>query len=114
MDPSPLEALFGNRTAALLMLYLYHYGEAYARGAAGDLGLAVSAVQRQLDKFETAGLLVSRRVGKTRLYAFNPRQPAAAKLKDLVRVYYEAMTIAERERVFATRRRPRRKGKPIL
>ncbi|MHC4548735.1 MAG: winged helix-turn-helix domain-containing protein [Planctomycetota bacterium] len=111
---NPLEALFGNRTAAMFMLYLFHYQEAYARGAARDLGIAVSAVQRQLDKFETAGLLVSRMIGNTRVYTFNPRQPATAKLKELIRVFYEAMTLKERERLFATRRRPRRKGKPIV
>lgn len=111
---SALEALFGNRTAAKLMLYLYHYGQGYARGAAKDLGLAVSAVQRQLDKFEGAGLLVSTMVGNTRVYSFNPRQPATSKLKELVRVFYEAMSIAERARMFPTRRRPRRRGKPVI
>ena len=111
---NPLAALFGNRTAAKLMLYLFHYAEAYARGAARDLGIAVSAVQRQLDKFECAGLLVSRMVGNTRLFSFNPRQPATAKLKELIRVYYESMTVEEREQLFLTRRRPRRKGKPVI
>lgn len=111
---NPLEALFGNRTAAQLMLYLFHYQEAYARGAARDLGIAVSAVQRQLDKFETAGLLVSRMIGNTRVYAFDPRQAATARLKELIRVFYEAMTIKERERMFPARRRPRRRGKPIV
>ena len=111
---NPLEALFGNRTAAKLMLYLFHYGEAYSRGAARDLGIAVSAVQRQFDKFESAGLLVSRMLGTTRVYSFNPRQPATAKLKELIRVFYEAMTIKEREQLFPARRRPRRRGKPVV
>ncbi len=96
------------------MLYLFHYQEAYARGAGRDLGIAVSAVQRQLDKFENAGLLVSRMVGNTRLYSFDPRHPATAKLKDLIRVFYEAMTTKERERLFPARRRPRRRGKPVI
>lgn len=111
---APLVALFGNRTAAKIMLYLFHYGDAYARGAARDLGIAVSAVQRQLDKFDAAGLLVSRMVGNTRVYSFNPRHPATGRLKDLIQVFYEAMTIRERERFFPTRRRPRRKGKPVV
>ena len=111
---NPLEALFGNRTAAKLMLYLFHYGEAYATGAARDLGIALSPVQRQLDKFELAGLLVSKMVGNTRVYSFNPSQPATRKLKELIQVFYEAMSSEERERLFATRRRPRRRGKPVL
>jgi len=108
-----LKALFGNRTAAMLMLYLFHYGEAYATGIAKDFGVALSPVQRQLDKFESAGLLISRMVGNTRLYAFNPKQPATRKLKELVQVYYEAMSLKERERLFPARRRPRRRGKPV-
>ncbi len=109
-----LEALFGNRTAAKLMLYLFHYGEAYASGAAKDLGIALSPVQRQLDKFEVAGLMVSKMVGNTRVYSFNPKQPATRKLKDLIQLFYEAMSLKERERLFPMRRRPRRRGKPIL
>jgi DNA-binding transcriptional ArsR family regulator len=110
----PLEALVGNRTAARLLIYLYHHGEAYARGAARDLQIAVSAVQRQLDKYEVAGLLTSRMVGNTRVYSFDPRQPATARLKDLIRVFYEALSVRDRETMFPTRRRPRRKGKPVI
>ena len=108
-----LEALFGNRTAALVMLYLFHYGEAYPTGVARDLGLAQSPVQRQLEKFEAAGLLVSKLVGRTRLYGFNPKQPATRMLKDLIQVYYEAIPLREREQLFGIRRRPRRRGKPV-
>ena len=96
------------------MLYLFHYGEAYARGAARDLGISVSPVQRQLDKFEAAGWLISRLIGNTRVYTFNPKQPATGKLKELVRVFYEALSVRERERLFPTRRRPRRRGKPVI
>jgi DNA-binding transcriptional ArsR family regulator len=108
-----LEAILGNRTAARILLYLYHHGEAYPTGAARDLGLALSPVQRQLDKFEGAGLLVSRLLGRTRVYTFNPKHPATAKLKELVRVFHESMTVEERAAVFHTRRRPRRRGKPV-
>ena len=110
---SPLEALFGNRTAALLMLYLHHYGEIYPTGAARDLGLSLSPVQRQLEKFEAAGFLVSRLVGSTRIYSFNPKLPATAKLRELVRVFYEGIPLREREKMFGVRRRPRRRGKPV-
>ena len=111
---SALEALFGNRTAVKLMLYLFHYGKAYPTGAAKDLGLALSPVQRQLDKFEAAGLLTSEIVGNTRVYVFNPKQPATKKLKELIQVFYEALSLKERERLFSTRRRPRRRGKPVI
>jgi len=108
-----LQALLGNRTAVKLMLYLFHYGEAYATGVAKDSGIALSPVQRQLEKFEAGGLLVSRMLGNTRVYSFNPRHPATRKLKELIQVFHEAMSLNERERLFSTRRRPRRRGKPV-
>ena len=110
---SSLEALFGNRSAALLMLYLLHHGEAYPSGAARDLGLSLSPVQRQLEKFEAAGFLVSKLLGSTRIYTFNPKFPATSKLLALVQVFYEGLPLKERERMFGQRRRPRRRGKPV-
>ena len=107
-----LETLLG-RTAAKLLLYLFHYGEAYATGAAKDLGISQSAVQRQLEKLELAGFLTSKLTGRTRVYRINPKNPAARKLGEFVGLYYEAMPLAERQRVFRTRRRPRRRGKPV-
>jgi hypothetical protein len=111
---APLEALFGNRTAVRLMLYLFHYGEVYGTGMAKDLDIALSPIQRQLDKFESAGFLISKMVGNTRVYSFNPKQPATKKLKELIQVFYESMSDAERQKMFAARRRPRRRGKPVI
>jgi DNA-binding MarR family transcriptional regulator len=53
-----LQAIFGNKTAAMVMLYLFHYGEAYANGLARDMKITLSQVQKQLDKFEQVSLLV--------------------------------------------------------
>ncbi|WP_434685931.1 hypothetical protein [Pseudanabaena minima] len=44
----------------------------------------MSTVQKQLQKFEDSGLLVSRSVGKTRLYTWNPRSPFVEQLKLLL------------------------------
>lgn len=110
---NPLAILLG-RTAAKLLLYLIHHGEAYATGAAKDLGINQSAVQRQLEKLEGAGFLVSKLVGRTRNYTINPKSPAAKKLSDLGTVFYQAMRLQERQKLFPTRRRPRRRGKPTF
>ena len=111
---SPLKALFGNETAAVLMLYLFHHGEAYANGVAKDLELTLSSVQLQLAKFESAGLLVSKRVGGTRVFSFNLKHPATRKLQALIQVFYEGMSLKERQKMFRVRRRPRRRGKPVI
>jgi DNA-binding transcriptional ArsR family regulator len=109
-----LEAIFGNQTAAKLMLYLLHYGEAYANGVSRDMGITLSQVQKQLDKFELAGILVSKRLGTTRIYTFNPKLGVVKKIKELIEAFYESIPLDEREKMFSERHRPRRRGKPVI
>lgn len=109
-----IETLFGNQTAAKIMLYLFHYGEAYASGISKDMGITLSQVQKQLDKFENGGVLVSKKFGSIRLYEFNPKLGVVKKLKELIEVFYESIPLEEREKMFNERRRPRRRGKPVI
>ncbi|MFP5459711.1 MAG: winged helix-turn-helix domain-containing protein [Bacteriovoracia bacterium] len=109
-----LDVILGNQTAAKIMLYLFHYGELYANGIARDFSITLSQVQKQLDRFEAAGILVSKKTGTVRIYQFNPKLGAVKKLRELIEVFYEAIPLQEREKLFAERRRPRRRGKPVL
>lgn len=98
-----LQALFGNGTAARVMLYLLHHGEAYATAVAREMRMAVVQVQRQLDRFEFAGWLVAKRVGSTRVYAFNPAVPAVRKLMEMLRIFHDGIPHDVRERLFPAR-----------
>lgn len=109
-----LDAILGGKIAARLMLMIHHYGDIYPRGAARDLGVAVQPVQHQLQKFEKAGILVSRLVGKTRLYSFNQKSPMTKAFMKMVDISYQSLTLEDKERLFATRLRPRRPGKPVI
>ncbi len=109
-----IETIFGNTTAAKIMLYLFHYGEAYTTGIAQDMGMARSQIQKQLDKFEDAGILVSKSMGRVRIYSFNPKLGVIKKLKDLIEVFYDSMPLEQKEIMFRERRRPRRRGKPVI
>lgn len=109
-----LDSILGSETAAKVMLYLVHYGEAYANGLAKDMGIALSQVQKQLNKFEKAGVLVSKKTGTVRLYSFNPKLGIVKKFTALITAFYDAIPVEKREDMFHVRRRPRRKGKPIL
>lgn len=108
-----LEAILGNKTAVKVMLYLFHYGEGYATGVSKEMGVTQSQVQKQLDKFEQAGVLISKKSGNTRIYQFNPKNPANKKFKELIQVFYDSMSLEEKEKLFQVRNRPRRKGKPV-
>lgn len=109
-----LETILGNETASKLMLYLVHYGEAYANGVARDMGITLSQVQKQLDKFEEGGVLVSKKMGNVRIYKFNPKLGVVKKFIEMIEAFYEAIPLEHREEMFEVRRRPRRKGKPVL
>lgn len=109
-----LETLFGNKTTERIFLHLFHYSEIHARGIAHDYKSSVTPFVRQLNRLETNGILVSKSVGKTRLYQFNPKSPFTKPLKQLVQIAYESIPLQERTKLFAERRRPRRKGKPVI
>lgn len=109
-----LTTIFGNQTAERIFLHLYHYGEIHARAIANDYEVSVTPIQNQLQKFEDASILVSKSVGRTRVYSLNPKSPYTNPIKELIRVAYETISLSEKEKVFGTRRRPRRKGKPVI
>jgi len=109
-----LEGIFGNASAEKVLLYLEQYEEGYATAIARTFDdLSLNMAQRQLDRFERAGALVSTLKGRTRLYTWNPRYPFRPELRSLLAKALDLLPAAERKRYFAARRRPRRAGKPL-
>jgi hypothetical protein len=113
MDSGILAELFGSRAAEAVLLHLYHYGESYGRAVSSDLEISLDSVQRQFDKFERSGVMVSKRQGRTLLYRWNPKSRVSKRLQDLVAVVYDGIPLQSREKLFHTRRRPRGKDKPL-
>lgn len=108
-----LEALFGNKTAERVLLYLQNYEEGYAREIAETYGIRLNIVQNQLQKLERGGILVSRLVGRTRVYTWNPRYPFTGALRALLAEAFRYMPEKEIKRYYRKRQRPRRAGKPL-
>jgi len=108
-----LEAIFGNRTAASVLLYLENYGSGYASRIAGTYTMPVSVVQDQLRKLEAASVLVSRNVGRTRVFEFNPRSPTATRLQGFLAAELEGLPDEIVMKYFRERQRPRRTGKRL-
>jgi len=102
------------KSAYLSLLHLFHYGETYASAIAKDFSTSLGQIQRGLDRLEAAGVLVSKKIGKTRVYHFNPKSPFVPALREMVRIEYEGISEQDRRKLFSERRRPRRKGKPVL
>ena len=109
-----LDKILGSDTAMKIMLHLIHYGEIYPSAVAKDYQISLSAVQKQFARFEEAGILVSKLVGKTRVYFFNKKSPTVKPFMDLIKVYYDGLSLEDKERIFGERRRPRRPGKPVI
>lgn len=85
MTPA-LKSIFGSESGAGVLAFLAMYREGYASEIARYIDMDLYAVQRQLEKFESAGLLRSRAPehGRARTYAFNPEHPLHKELKSLI------------------------------
>ncbi len=79
-----LTPLLGTENSERVLIFLLARNEGYAREIAQFFDTNLYAIQRQLDKLEVGGVLVSRMVGRTRLYQFNPRYPFLNELKQLL------------------------------
>lgn len=108
-----LESIVGSAAAAKVLLYLQNCEQAHGREIAATSGLAQSQVQKQLRKFESGGVLVSRLAGRTRLYQWNPRNALVQPLRGLLQAALEALPPADQQRYFRRRTRPRRSGKAL-
>jgi DNA-binding transcriptional ArsR family regulator len=105
------EVIFGNKTAYNILLFLANYEEGYASKIAKTFEISLSMAQNQLDKFETAGVLVSIKKGKTRMYSFNPRYLFKNELVQLLNKMLDSLPKNQKDKYFMQRTRPRRKGK---
>lgn len=109
-----LDKLFGSETLAMIFLNLYHYGEIYSSQIEKNTGIGSRAVLNQLNKMEEAGIFVSREMGRTRLYQFNPKSPFIKPLREIIKITYSNLSIKMKEKMFQERIRPRAKGKEVI
>lgn len=109
-----LEAIFGNRTAAWVLLFLQCYGEGHALRIAKTFNFGLNMTQRQLKRLEEEGVLVSRLVGNIRLFSFNDRNPTVRNLKELLEAELKLLPNEQVQHYFRERQRPRQSGKALV
>ncbi len=109
-----LETIFGNETVALILLNIYHYDSIHARAIARNMGKVHGGITQHLDRLEQGGLLVSREIGRSRVYSFNPKSPFTNPVKQMIQITYDSLPIKLKEKMFLERTRPRAKGKPVI
>ena len=105
-----LESLFGNGTVEKVLFYLLVYGEGYPLGIARAFNVPVNRIQQQMRRLENGGIVVSRFLGKVRLYTFNPRYPFLKELNSLLERAFEFVPDAEIQRCYRRERKKSPKG----
>ncbi len=108
-----IEVILGSKNMERVILYVYAREEGYAREIARFYETDLLPIQKQLDKLEAGGVLVSREVGKTRPYVFNPRYPFLNELKALLGKAFLFFPQEEQDKFIMNRRRPRARGKTL-
>jgi predicted transcriptional regulator len=107
-----LEPIFGSSNRERVLIFLQAREEGYAREIARFFETDLSPIQDQLEKLETGGVIVSKQVGRTILYRFNPRYALLEELKPLLNKAISFYPDDLQEKLLMNRRRPRRRGKP--
>jgi len=108
-----LEPLFGSKCREQVLQFIEANESAYATQIKNFYQIGLDPVQKQLEKLELGGVLVSQTVGKTIVYRFNPRYAFLDELRALLlkaRSFYKPELIEE---LSHPRKRPRRHGKPL-
>ncbi len=108
-----IEAIFGNRTAERVLLYLSQNDQSYGKEIADRLGVSLNLVQRQLSRLEDAGVLAAQLRGRMRFFTLNPRYPFTPELRALLEKAIAFVPAREREKYAPRRNRPRAPGKAL-
>ena len=108
-----LSDLIGSVNKERALIYLIARERGYARQIARFFDAQLNPMQKALDGLERSGVLISRTVGSTREYEFNPRYPMRDELRALLEKALSLYPDELRKELVVTRRRPRRKGKPL-
>jgi hypothetical protein len=108
-----LESLVGSLSREKVLVFMISRQEGYAREIARFYDTDLNPIQKQLDKLELGSILVSRLVGRTRLYTFNPRYALLPELKALLEKTVSFYPKELHTKLMENRRRPRRRGKSL-
>ena len=108
-----LESVLGNTSATYVLLFLQSYEEGHASRISKTFDVSVMGIQRQLRRLEDNGVLISRMVGRSRIFSFNERNPTVRNLRTFLAAELELLPKSTTKKYFRQRQRPRRTGKPL-
>lgn len=107
------ESIVGSKSSEQVFIFLVARQEGYATEIANFFDAELYAIQKQLERLENSDVLVSRKVGRTRVYQFNPRYPFLKELRSLLEKVLSCYPDDIKEALLMNRRRPRKRDKPL-
>jgi hypothetical protein len=107
-----LDAIFGSENRERVLVFLAAREQGYPSEMAQFFDTDLYGIQDQCEKLEAKGVIVSRQVGRTVVYEFNPRYALLDELKALLEKALTYYPEEFQEGLLQNRRRPRRRGKP--
>ena len=109
-----LRGLLRAESQEKILIYLLVRETGYGKAIAEFFDQSQNAVQKQLARLESDGIVVSRLVGKLREYRMNPRYPFLQQLKELLKAALMAYPDNVKKELTMKRNRPRQAGKPTI
>ena len=106
-----LEPLLGSTSAERVLIFILARNEGYAREIARFYKTDLTPIQKQLERLERGSNLVSLKVGRTRLYEFNPRYAFIKELRNLLQKTITFYSREDRERLLMVRILPEEKDR---
>lgn len=109
-----LEVLFGSKNAERVLQYLLSKESGYIREISKFYEVSPSVIKKQLDKFETANIIVGRNFANIRIYELNKRYAFYEELVNLLKKARSTYEDEERMNLIRKKRtRPRSNKKPL-
>jgi predicted transcriptional regulator len=108
-----LKPLLGSDAREKVLIFLMARESSYPSEISAFFNMSISQIQSQLDGLETGGVLISKLVGRTRVYEFNPQYAFLKELKALLEKAFLFYPDSLQESLKMNRRRPRRRNKPL-
>ena len=108
-----LEPILGSLITEKALIFILERGNGYLREISQLFDIPATSLVKPLENLEAGGVLFSKEVGRTRVYAFNPRCFYVEELKALLSKAFQYYPNDLKEKLINNRRRPRRKGKPL-
>ncbi len=108
-----LEPIVRSKSSEQVYMFLSARESGYATEIANFFNADLYAIQKQLERLDVSEVLVSKKVGRTRVYQFNPRYPFLDELKGLLEKVLSYYPEDIKDGLLMNRRRPRKKDKPL-